>query len=206
MSHHRIGSRSWRATATLLSLASLFVPLAQAKSKDKDKKQLQPRAVGIYLIGHLSLPETAVSNIAAGSDPSRQLLQLTDAGRRTLTVVDVTKPEHPKLLEQSQLPAEFANASMQTRSGDTALFTATQSDSSAHGDPQSVTLVSLADPSHPKTVQKFEGVTAVWSDRGRELIYLANADGLWILEIYSAADKLAEEQFDEMLRGSRSGG
>lgn len=200
MSHHRFGSRSWTATVTLLSLVSLFVPLAQAKSKEKDKEQQQPTAVGIYLISHLPLPETTVSNIVAASDPSRQLLQLTDAARRTLTVVDVTEPTQPKLLEHSQLPAEFANASMQTRIGDTALFTATDSDS-AHGDPRSVTLVSFADPSNPKAVQKFEGVTAVWSDRGRELIYLTNADGLWILQVYSAADKRAEEQFDEMLRG-----
>jgi hypothetical protein len=205
MSHHRDRSRSWTATVTLLSLVSLFVPLAHAKSKEKDEKQQQPTAVGIYLISHLPLPETTVSNIVAASDPSRQLLQLTDTTRRTLTVVDVTEPTKPKLLEHSQLPAEFANASMQTRVGDTALFTAADSDS-AHGDPRSVTLVSFADPSNPKALQKFEGVTAVWSDRGRELIYLTNADGLWIFQVYSAADKRAEEQFDEMLRGSMSGG
>jgi hypothetical protein len=203
MSHHRVRSRSWTATVTLLSLASLFVPLAHAKSKEKDKKQQQPTAAGIYLISHLPLPETTVSNIvAASSDPTRQLLQLTDTVRRTVTVVDVTEPTQPKLLEHSQLPAEFANASMQTRVGDTALFTAADSDS-GHGDSRSVTLVSFADTSNPKTVQKFEGVTAVWSDRERELIYLTNAEGLWILQVYSAADKRAEEQFDEMLRGSR---
>jgi hypothetical protein len=133
------------------------------------------------------------------------LLQLTDTARRTLTVVDVTEPTQPKVVEHSQLPAEFTNASMQTRIGDTALFTATDNESS-HGDPRSVTLISLTDPSNPKTVQKFEGVTAVWSDRGRELIYLTNADGLWILQVYSAADKRAEEQFDDMLRGAMSGG
>jgi hypothetical protein len=205
MSHHSVRSRSWTATVTLLSLVSLFVPLAHAKSKEKDKKQQQPTAMGIYLISHLPLPETTVSNIVAASDPGRQLLQLTDTTRRMLTVVDVTEPTHPKLLEHSQLPAEFANASMQNRIGDTALFTAADSDSS-HGDSRSVTLVSFTDPSNPKTVQKFEGVTAVWSDRGQELIYLTNADGLWILQVYSAADKRAEEQFDEMLRGSMSGG
>jgi hypothetical protein len=49
-------------------------------------------------------------------------------------------------------------------------------------------------------------VTAVWNDRERELIYLSNADGLWVLQVYSAADKRAEEQFDEMLRGALTGG
>jgi hypothetical protein len=207
MSPHRVRSRSWTTTATLtlFSLVSLFVPLAHAKSKEKEKKQQQPTAVGIYLISHIPLPETTVSNIVASSDPSRQLLQLTDATRRTLTVVDVTEPGKPRLLEHSQLPPEFANASLQTRIGDTALFSTAES-TSGHGDPRAITLVSFADPSNPKAVQKFEGVTALWSDRGRELIYLTNADGLWILQVYSAADKRAEEQFDEMLRGSFSGG
>ena len=205
MSPHRVRNRSWTVAVTLLSLVSLFVPLAHAKSKEKEKKRQQPTAVGIYLISHLPLPETTVSNIVAASDPSRQLLQLTDAARRTLTVVDVTEPGKPRLLDHTQLPAEFANASLQTRIGDTALFSTAESDS-GRGDPRAITLVSFADPSNPKAVQKFEGVTAVWSDRGRELIYLTNADGLWILQVYSAADKLAEEQFDEMLRGSFSGG
>jgi hypothetical protein len=39
MSHHRVISRSWTATVTLLSLVSLFVPLAHAKSNEKDRKQ-----------------------------------------------------------------------------------------------------------------------------------------------------------------------
>ncbi|HZE69853.1 MAG TPA: hypothetical protein VE135_10050 [Pyrinomonadaceae bacterium] len=205
MNHH-LRTRLWVTIVTLISLASLFIPLAQAKSREKDKKEQQLRAAGIYLISHLPLPEMTVSNIAAASDPNRQLLQLTDATHKTLTVVDVTKPAQPKLLEHYQLPVELALASLQVRIGDVALFGASEGNSSADTNPQSIALVSLADPSHPKTVQKFDRVTAVWSDRGRELIYLANADGLWILEVYSAADKRAEEQFDEMLRGSRSGG
>src|ERR1700761_4197988 len=99
MSPHRVRNRSWTVAVTLLSLVSLFVPLAHAKSKEKEKKRQQPTAVGIYLISHLPLPETTVSNIVAASDPSRQLLQLTDAARRTLTVVDVTEPGKPRLLD-----------------------------------------------------------------------------------------------------------
>ena len=206
MSYHRAANRSWMASLTLLSLISLFVPLARAKSKDKEKQPQEQRVVGIYLIGHLPLPETTVSNIAAAIDGNRQLLQLTDASHGTVAILDVTTPAQPKLIEQIQLPVEFANASVQIRVGNSALLAATSTDSSAHGDPRSVTLVSVSGSSQLRTVQKFEGVTAVWSDHDRELIYLANADGLWVLEVYSAADKRAEEQFDEMLRASQTGG
>ena len=207
MKHCRVDERNVRIALLLLLIVSLFVPSAYAGNREKkDKKQQPPKVVGIYLVGHLPLAETTVSYISAASDSHRQLLQLTDEAQRTLTVVDVTVPEQPKLVEQAQLPADLANSALQTRIGDTALFAATDSPSSDHRDSRSITLVDFANPSNPKTVQKFESVTAVWMDSDRELIYLANSDGLWILQVYSAADKRAEEQFDEMLRGSFAGG
>jgi cell division protein FtsN len=206
--NHHSKTRFWATAALLISVISLsnFPVHAKSKEKKERKEQQQTKAVGIYLIGHLSLPETTVSGIAAASDPNRQLLQLTDTGRGTLTVVDVAQPSRPKLLEQSKLPAELAHANVQVRMGDAVLLTVSQTDSPSHADPQSLTLVSFADPANPKTVQTFESVTAVWRDRERELIYLSNADGLWVLQVYSAADKRAEEQFDEMIRSSHSGG
>ena len=206
--NHHSKTRFWATAALLISVISLSVAPGYAKSKEKKehKDQSQTKAVGIYLIGHLPLPETTVSGIAAASDPNHQLLQLTDTVRGTLTVVDVAQPSRPKLLEQSKLPGKLVHANVQIRMGDTALLNVSQTDTPGHADPQSLTLVSFADPSNPKTVQTFEGVTAVWSDRDRELIYLSNADGLWVLQVYSAADKRAEEQFDEMIRASQTGG
>lgn len=206
--NHHSKTRFWATAALLISVISLSISPGYAKSKEKKerKEQAQTKAVGIYLIGHLPLPETTVSGIAAASDPNRQLLQLTDNVHGTLTVVNVAEPSRPKLLGQSKLPGELAHADVQVRMGDAALLRVSQADSPGQADPQSLTLVSFADPANPKTVQTFEGVTAVWSDRERELIYLSNADGLWILQVYSAADKRAEEQFDEMIRSSYSGG
>ncbi len=206
--NHHSKTRFCATAALLISVISLSISPGYAKSKEKKERKEQPqtKAVGIYLIGHLPLLETTVSRITAASDPSRQLLQLTDSVHGTLTVVDVAQPARPKLLGQSKLPGELAHANVQVRMGDSALLTVSENDSPAHADPQSLTLVSFADPSNPKTLQTFEGVTAVWSDRERELVYLSNADGLWILEVYSAADKRAEEQFDEMIRSASSGG
>src|SRR5262249_33079575 len=207
MKHCRLDKGNMRVALLLLLIVSLFIPSAYARNLGKKaKKQQQPKVVGIYLVGHLPLSETTISYISATSDSSRQLLQLTDATQRTLTVVDVTMPEQPKLVEQAQLPADLVNSALQTRIGNTALFAATDSSSFDRKDTKSITLVSFADPSNPKTVQKFENVTAVWMDRGRELIYLTNSDGLWVLQIYSEADKRAEEIFDEMFRGAQTGG
>src|SRR5215813_9965860 len=176
-----LGERSLRM-ALLLLVGSSFISSAYAFNVgSKEKKHQQPKVVGIYLVGHLPLSETTVSYISTTSDSNRQLLQLTDANQRTLTVVDVTVPEQPKLIEEARLPADLANSALQSRIGNTALFTATDGSSLDHGDKKSITLVSFVDPSSPKTVQKFENVTAVWMDRDRELIYLTNSDGLWVL-------------------------
>lgn len=194
--HH---NRLWAAAVAVLLFIGLSGAVAEAKSKDKSKKTDPGRPVGIYLVSHTPLSETTVSNIASVSDPDRDLVQLTDNVHGTITLVDIGNPKKPKVLEKVQLPAEFAQSNVQTRIGDSTLLAVPEGVPPSHVDPQAVTLVSFADPSNPKTVQKFEGVTALWNDRGRELIYLANSDGLWILEVYSAADKRREAEFEKML-------
>jgi hypothetical protein len=206
MKHFRLNERTITVAVLLLLALNVSSPSAYARNSGTKSKKQQPPVVGIYLVGHLQLSETTVSSISAATDSSRQLLQLTDVSKRTLTVVDVTLPEQPKLVDQAQLPADLANSALQSRIGNSALFAATDTGSSDRKDTKSITLVSFADPSNPKTVQKFENVTAVWMDRGRELIYLTNSDGLWVLQVYSEADKRAEEQFDEMLRAAQTGG
>ena len=47
--------------------------------------------------------------------------------------------------------------------------------------PQSVRVLDLSDPANPRTLKTFEGVTSVVPDNGRNLIYLTNSEGLWIL-------------------------
>lgn len=202
MRHHRVAIRFWAAIFTLFLFAGFLASEADAKSKEKSKKQPQPTEVGIYLIGHLPLVESSVSNIAAAGDPDRQSIALSDAAHGTLTFVDVTRPNQPRLLQRSPLPAEFSRSALRLQAGSVGLLSTGENDSPADADLRSITLVSFADPAHTTTLQKFERVTAVWSDPERELIYLANPDGLWILQVYSSADKRAEEQFDEMLRGS----
>jgi hypothetical protein len=47
--------------------------------------------------------------------------------------------------------------------------------------PQSLRLLDLSDPANPRTLQTFEGVSSLLLDDGRNLIYITNGDGLWIL-------------------------
>lgn len=191
--------RFWTAALTAGLFVALLGSMAEAKSKDKSKRTEEERSVGIYVIGHTPLPEITVSDIAPAAKPDRQLIQLTDNVHGTITVLDVRNPLQPRVLEKVQLPVELAQSSIEARVGETTLATVPQGTPTAGLDPQTVTLLSLADPAHPTTLQKFEDVTALWTDRGRELIYLANRDGLWILRIYSDDDKQVEEYLEHRL-------
>ena len=195
----RTDQKRFLTAALITGLVVALGSMAEAKSKDKSKKTEEERAVGIYLIGHTPLPEITVSDIAPVAKPGRQLIQLTDNVHGTITVLDVRNPLQPRVQQKVQLPAELAQASVETRVGETSLVGVQEGVPTARLDPQSVTLLSFADPSHPATLQKIEGVTALWTDRGRELIYLTNGEGLWVLRIYSDDDQQVEEYLEHRL-------
>lgn len=195
MNHRYSIRRSLSAALMLLLFAGSFAPWAQAKSK---KKKDSPKEPGIYVISHLELPD-AVSNIQASDDLGRYTIELIGAEGKTVTLVDVNNPEKPKLVRQAQLPSGLEHSSTQVRAGNTALFSVTQNPS-AKADPQLITLVSFSDPAQPKTIKRFPGITAIWTDRTRELIYMADSSGLWILQIYPAVDE------DALERSERAGG
>jgi len=52
---------------------------------------------------------------------------------------------------------------------------------------ETVKILDLSDPDHPKTLQTFKNVTSLLGDGGRGIIYLANDEGLWVLKHHHAA-------------------
>jgi hypothetical protein len=40
----------------------------------------------------------------------------------------------------------------------------------------------MSDPKNPRTVKTFSGVMSIYSEDGRQLIYLTNDEGLWIVQ------------------------
>ena len=67
----------------------------------------------------------------------------------------------------------------------------TEEVSSSDPPTQFVKLLDLSDPSRPRTLKTYAGVTSVSLDNRRNIIYLANHDGLWIL--YHRIDLLRQE-------------
>lgn len=172
------------------------------RNTDHDNKANARGTDSIDVVGHLGFEGAVISNIRTTEDQTRPLLEVTDKTSHTLNLVDVADPSHPKIVERVRKPADLQNSRLEVAVGDAALFAETQDTSPSR---RSVTIVNFADRGGPRTVRRFENVTALWTDRRRGFIYLANPEGLWILQPQSLADRIAfQKQADEMFRDAQT--
>jgi hypothetical protein len=44
-----------------------------------------------------------------------------------------------------------------------------------------VNILDMTDPAHPQVLETFDGATSILPDTARNLIFIANAQGLWIV-------------------------
>ena len=141
------------------------------------------------VITHLPL-SGGVRRMFLQQEDGREYLYVQQPSAQGVTVIDVTKPERPKMV--TQVPLE--NLTM-VGSGlaisETPESSATGRTSLATGNPESprgssavlesVRVLDVSDPAHPRTVQNFDGVTSIVQDSARNLIYVANGAGVWIV-------------------------
>jgi hypothetical protein len=171
-----------------------------ANSTTRPNKATAGSVDSIDVVGHVAFNGAVISNIRTTEDQTRQLLEVTDKTNQTINTVDVANPGHPQVVQRMRKPAELQNSRLEVAVGDAALFAEMQDTTPK---PRSISIVSFADHADSKTVRRFENVTALWADRGRGSIYLANPEGLWILQPHSAVDRTAlQKQYDEWLQSS----
>jgi hypothetical protein len=163
---------SGRKTASFVSqiLLTLFAVtlLAGAASAEEPAR----------VIAHITLPGTAVRQMFLQLHDGKQYLYLQQGSH--FTVVDVTNPKNPAIVEriasrgglewvQSGLALTMAPEKVSANQQPTAVST------------QVVNVMDFGDPKHPRTVQTFSGVTSILPDDSRELIFIANNNGLTVL-------------------------
>jgi hypothetical protein len=145
-----------------------------------------PTEVPAKVIAHLPLQDSAGSEMLLQNKGDKHYLYVQKASRQGFTVVDVTKPAAPSLVNRSVSSNDATAGRLELVSPDVGI--AEVPDKSAKGvihsadnPTETVKVLDLSDPAHPKVLQTFTGVTSILQDPGRGLIYLANNDGLWIL-------------------------
>jgi hypothetical protein len=179
--------RSLACVALALS-ALLFTTRADASDSDFYPSYLQAR-----VIAHLPLSGGA-QQLFLQQEGQSQYLYVRQPSQRGVTVIDITKPERPKVV--SQLPLDNltmvgsglaifetpeSSATVRTSLG-TPLATGNAEDARGNGAVlESVRVLDVSDPAHPRAVQNFDGVASILHDSARNLIYIANGDGVWIV-------------------------
>jgi hypothetical protein len=68
---------------------------------------------------------------------------------------------------------------------------------------QTFRIMSFADPAHPASKQEFLDVSAVLRDGNRGLIFLANPQGIWILQEKLALDPAFEKEWEHTALDNR---
>jgi hypothetical protein len=176
----------------LLMFFVMMTPCAMAKAKEAPTQSAT-------VIAHLSLPGPAVNQMFLQQEGSKQYLYIQQTSKQAYTVIDVTKPDRPNVTNRMVLPNKGSGARLQMVGGGIALAEAPESSGTsgsrrelvparsqgaadAARPTESVRVLDLSDPKNPRTLQTFEGVTSVLADDARKLIYITNADGLWVLK------------------------
>jgi hypothetical protein len=140
------------------------------------------------VIAHLPL-SGGIRRMFLQQEGRRQFLYVQQPSQQGVTVIDITKPERPKVVNQVPLEnltmVSFGLAIFETpeNSATVGASLATGNAEGPHGSGvlESLRVLDVSDPAHPRTVQNFGGVTSVLQDSAQNLFYVANGDGVWIV-------------------------
>lgn len=162
------------AIAAMVTVSPCFLANCGRAAAQDNKPATKDKVV---VLAHLPLPGSAVRQIFVQEEKGKQYLLLQQNVH--FTVVDVTDPKKPQIVDRVAEQGKLAEVGA-------GLAISVQSDEAGPGavPTQTVRLVDLSDAKHPRTVKTLTGVTSMYSDDGRQLIYAANNEGLWIIKHY----------------------
>lgn len=185
----------------ILSISAI-ISVAGLNAKDKHPKG-QPDAPQdqIAVVAHLPLTAGTVTRFLTTEHYRRDYLYAEHQSGKAVTLIDVTQIGHPALLADMTYPAG-AGDNLVAVSGNAALVSDSASNA-ASITPQTFRIMSFTDPLHPTIKQEFTGVTAMARDDRRGLIFLANSEGVWILQEKLAMDPAYEKEWEHMMLDAR---
>lgn len=157
----------------LILASPTFLPFSsRAAGQDNTKSGMKEMT---KVVAHIPLPGSAVRQIFYQEENGRRYLYLQQNVH--FTVVDVTDPDSPQIVDRVKPGGKLTEVGA-------GLAIAVSSDQSGEGTvpTQTVKLMDMSDPKNPRAAKTFTGVTSMYSEDGRHLIYLANSEGLWIVK------------------------
>ena len=172
---------------TLILGLAILIPLSA-----KDKKPKSPPQDTIEVVAHIAVTSGPVLRLLTTEHYSSHYLYAEHAAGSSATLIDTSRPNQPAVLAEVAFPSSGPD-SLVVVSGTAALVTSGGAPQPAT--PQTIRILDFSDPRNPKVAREFTGVTAVNRDDRRGLIFLANADGVWILHQSRADDPEVEKAY-----------
>ncbi len=185
----------WYSSSLLLLAGLTFAPALDAK----DKKTPAASKDEIQVVGHIVLTGGPVTRFQATQHFSSYYLYAERDAGGNVALIDVTKASQPTLLGELSYAAN-GGASLMVASGTAALIASGPAGPATTASPQTIRIMDLSDPQSPKVAREFTGVTAVSRDEHRSLVFVANSDGIWILQQHLARDPEVDKAYDDYLR------
>jgi len=183
---------------TAVAAFAFFMAMSPgASAKHRASNAAQPPAA---IVAHLPLTGASVSQLILQQRGNKQYLYLEQASKDGFAIVDVTRPDQPNVLRSQAWPNEASAGKLQMVAGRLALTEAPDSASTETiSRTETLTVLDLSDPANPRTILTFSGVTSTLADDARNLVYVTNSEGLWILKhqpeqsMFSAARSCSSE-------------
>jgi hypothetical protein len=142
----------------------------------------------IDVLANVPVTASPIVRVTTTQHYSRSYLYLEHASGE-LTLVDVTNPKQPSIVSNLG-----QSGSILTAAGDAALVSSEAAQTPVQAS-KTISIVSFADPAHPRTVKQFAHVTSTASDERRGLVFVANDEGLWILHRNPAEDPQVQADY-----------
>lgn len=167
---------------TVLMCLSVSVSTAVAQTSGASPQE------HVKVLAHLPLEGMHVNQMFVQQRNGKFYLYLHRPLKEAFALVDVSSPDKPVLLSRDALKEVPGSQLQPPASGSVLALTVTPEEGAAR--PASATLqlptetvqfVDMSNPKNGKTVKTFKGVTSLLPDDARKLVYLVNADGLWVV-------------------------
>lgn len=172
---------------SFIALAAVLQTMAPAAHARDKKVTIAPKD-DIEVVGHIPLSGGPVRKFFTTQHFSSFYLYAEHDAGKNVTLIDVTRTSSPAVLADVAYPGNAGGSSLSAVAGTAALVTSEPAVPAAASAPQTIRIMDLSDPQHPKVAREFAGVTALSKDDKRGLIFVANSDGIWILRQHLAED------------------
>lgn len=169
----------------------------QAKNRTKKPPPKDPQDA-IEVVGHIEPSDVPVTRFLSTQHYSSYYVYAEHEGGKNVTVIDVTNAARPKIVSDVSYPSGGA-ANIFAVTGTAVLITEGQASATLAPASQVVRIMDFSDPAHPKVAQEFSGVTAMSRDDARRLIFIANAEGIWVLHQSFALDPEVEREYEKQV-------